>query len=391
MSAPPAPRRLAAVLGIVQVLAWATTYYLPAIIAGPVAHSFGQSRTVVLGAFSWALVVSGLISPLVGRWIDRSGGRVVLATGALLQAAGLVALAASPSLAAWYAAWTVLGVGMALGLYDAAFATAGRQLGEAARPAIIGITLLGGFASTVGWPIGTMLFAQLGWRRTALIYAAIHLLVNLPLILASVPRRAPMHPVPVAAPLPGVAVPPDARRWNFRLLAGFFTIRGFLAGMVTVQALVLLQALGLSRGEAVFAAALIGPAQVGARLLEWAFGRFLNPLLTSRLGAALMPLGILAPLAGAPGLVLTLAYGASNGVLTISRGTLPLYLLGPRGYAVVIGRLAMPVMLATALAPTLTAPLFVHLPVGWILAGTAAVSAAAALCLWPLRAQPTAA
>jgi hypothetical protein len=197
--------------------------------------------------------------------------------------------------------------------------------------------------------------------------------------------------VPVAAPLPGVAVPPDARRWNFRLLAGFFTIRGFLAGMVTVQALVLLQALGLSRGEAVFAAALIGPAQVGARLLEWAFGRFLNPLLTSRLGAALMPLGILAPLAGAPGLVLTLAYGASNGVLTISRGTLPLYLLGPRGYAVVIGRLAMPVMLATALAPTLTAPLFVHLPVGWILAGTAAVSAAAALCLWPLRAQPTAA
>ncbi len=382
----PSSRRLAAALGVVQVLAWGTTYYLPAIIAGPVAHSLGQSRTAVLGAFSWALIVSGLAMPRVGRWIERSGGRAVLATGSLVQAAGLLALAAAPSLLAWYAAWTLLGVGMALGLYDAAFATAGRQLGQAARPAIIGITLLGGFASTVGWPLGTALFADLGWRRTALIYAAIHLLVNLPLILAAVPRGAPPHPPAPDRPAT-LAGATDPRRRSFLLLASFFTLRAFIAGMVTVQALVLLAALGLSRGEAVFAAALIGPGQVGARLLEWAFGRFLDPLLTSRLGAALMPLGMLAPLAGAPGLVMTLAYGASNGVLTISRGTLPLYLLGAGGYAVVLGRIAMPVMLATAIAPTVTAPLIASLPIDWILVGTAAISTLAALCLLPLRAR----
>jgi MFS family permease len=380
---PPSPRRLAWTLGTVQIFTWATTYYLPAIVAGPVAQSFGSSRTAVLGAFSCALIVTGLVSPRIGRWIDRTGGRVVLATGAAIQAAGLAALAAAPSLIGWYLAWTVLGVGMGLGLYDAAFGTAGRQLGQNARPAIVGITLLGGFASTVGWPLGSWLFVHLGWRNTALIYAAIHLALSLPLILLTLPAGAPAMPVPPTPPVE--ATGQNSQRRGFALLVSFFTIRAFIAGMVTVQALVLLAGLGLSRDEAVFAAALIGPGQVGARLLEWGFGRYLNPLITSRLGASLMPLGMLAPLAGAPGLVLTVAYGMSNGVLTISRGTLPLYLLGPHGYAPVLGRIAMPVMLATAIAPTVTAPLIAAFPTKWILAGTALVGVVAALCLVPLR------
>lgn len=385
---------LAAALGVLQILNWATTYYLPAVVAGPVAADLGSSRAAVLGAFSWALVISGLCAPRVGRWIDRSGGRTALALGSVVQAAGLAALAAAPSLAAWYLAWTALGIGMALGLYDAAFATTGRQLGAAARPAIVGITLLGGFASTVGWPAGTWMFAHLGWRSTALIYAAIQILVCVPMVLAAVPRGAPDLPPPprpaagrAASGMADTGAGSGGAPRAFPLLAAFFTLRAFVAGIVTVHALVLLQGLGLSPGEAVFAAALIGPGQVGARLLDFAFGRYATPLVSTWIGALLLPLGTLAPMAGVPAALFALTYGMSNGILTISRGTLPLYLMGPHGYATVIGRLALPVLLAQAVAPTVSAPLLAW-PVAWLLGGIAALGAAAMLCLLPLRRSP---
>jgi MFS family permease len=373
---------MAALLGVVQMLVWATTYYLPAIVNGPVAADLGLSRAWVLGAFSWALLVSGLASPHVGRWVDRTGGRVVLATGCIVQAVGLGLLALTGSLVWWYAVWTLLGIGMAMGLYDAAFATVGRQLGAAARPAIVGITLLGGFASSVGWPLGTWLFATLGWRETAAIYAMVQLVVNLPLVLLAVPAGAPRpHPVPPRAQGAG---PIRARR-NLLLVAIFFTLRAFIAGMVTVHALLLLKGLGLGEHAAVAAAALIGPGQVAARLLETAFSRLLTPLATAWAGALLLPLGALAPTLGAPGIAFTLAYGMSNGVLTISRGTLPLYLLGPAGYARIIGRIALPVMLAQAVAPTVTAPLIARYPAADLFLAMAILAALASLCLAPLR------
>lgn len=377
-----AAHRLGWGLGIVQILAWATTFYLPAVVAGPVADELRTSDAAVLGAFSWALIVSGLASPRTGRWIERTGGRAVLLAGTMLQASGLALLALLPGLAGWYAAWTVIGIGMALGLYDAAFATTGRQLGAAARPVILGITLLGGFASTVGWPLGAWLFAAIGWRQTALVYAAIHLVVNLPLILATVPGAAPG---PARAPAQPLAAPPPTGGRVMPLLATYFTLRSFIAGMVSVHALVLLAGLGLSPGAAVAAAALIGPAQVGARLLDWSLGRYASPLTTGRLGAALLPLGFVAPLAGAPAATLAIAYGMSNGILTISRGTLPLHLLGPEGYAVRLGRLALPIQIAQAVAPTVTAPLITAWPIPTVLLLTAALGTVAGLCLAPLR------
>jgi MFS family permease len=377
-----AAHRLGWGLGLVQVLAWATTFYLPAVVAGPVAEDLGTSRAAVLGAFSCALILAGLLSPRAGRWIDRTGGRPVLVTGTLIQAAGLVLLALLPSLVGWYLAWIVIGVGMALGLYDAAFSTTGRHLGGAARPVIVGITLIGGFASTVGWPLGTWLLAQIGWRSTALVYAAIHVGVNLPLVLLSVPRT----PAGPAVAREHAATPLRPRRGRtFSLLAVYFTLRSFIAGMVSVHALVLLAGLGLSPGAAVTAAALIGPAQVGARLLDWGFGRHATPLIAGAVGAVLLPLGFLAPLLGAPALALPLAYGMSNGILTISRGTLPLYLLGAEGYAVTLGRLAMPVLIAQAVAPTMTAPLISAFPISSVLLIAAALAAVAAACLAPLR------
>ncbi|MBC7801285.1 MAG: MFS transporter, partial [Gemmatimonadaceae bacterium] len=273
---------------------------------------------------------------------------------------------------------------------DAAFAAAGRALGAAARPAITGITLLGGFASTLGWPMGTAMVGEYGWRLTLVAYAAIALCVNLPLYLALVPA--------VAAPGPVIAIGPDAPATEdprtFRLMVSFFTVRAAIATVISVIAPALLAGLGLSVAQAVAFAALIGPAQVGARLLQATIGRALSPLAATWIGAGLLPVAAAALfgtvlLPGVPvqvgALVFVLGYGLSNGLLTISRGVLPLYLFGAGGYAARIGRIALPVLLAQAAAPTVVAATVIGWPAHWVVLALGAVSALAAACLIPLR------
>ncbi len=376
-------RRLSLVLGVTQLLAWATAYYTPAVVTASASSAMGASPTALLGGFSWALLITGFASPRVGRRIERVGGRGVMAGGTAIMAAGMALLGAWPTLPGWYLGWTVCGFGMALGLYDATFATIGRLLGAAARPTIIGVTLFGGFASSLGWSMGVALVRALGWRGTVFAYALIDLLVVLPLILLFVPRAPPQ-----AAPAGPVATEstsaPSRSHAGFLFLATFFSVRSAISSLVSVFALVLLQGTGLSATAAVGVAALIGPVQVAGRVLELLFGRWLDPLVTSVLGAALLPAGIALFLGGAPAIVFALAYGLSNGVLTISRGTLPLHLYGPRGYATLIGRLAMSVMLAQAVAPTALAPLVQHWPAWSVFALIGVAATAALLCLLPL-------
>jgi predicted MFS family arabinose efflux permease len=371
-------------LGVTQTLAWATTYYIPATVIGAAAETLDVSRTVLLGGFSWSLLVAGLCSPRIGRYIDAHGGRPVLAAGALVTCLGLALLASAGGVATWYVAWTVLGLGMAMGLYDTAFATIGRLLGDAARPAIIGVTFMAGFASTIGWPVGTWLVAQHGWRAAVWIFAAVQVAAILPVVLAFVPAAAAVPP-PAAArtPAPGGPLPGTI----FALLAVFFTARAAISSLVAVHALVLLTGIGLNLGQAVFTASMIGPAQVAARLLDWRLSRWLSPVASSLVGGVLLPLGVLAVLAGAPALVFALAYGMSNGILTISRGALPLHVFGPAGYATLLGRLAMPGLIAQAAAPTLLAPLVDIWPASWILGGIGVLSLSAIACLIPLRAR----
>ena len=376
-------RRLGFALGITQVLAWATTFYIPATMMGAASEQLGLSRAVLLGGFSWSLLVSAACAPRIGRFIDRHGGRPILIAGALITAAGLVALSAANSLVHWYAAWTVLGVGMALGLYDTAFSTIGRLLGRDSRPAITGVTLLGGFASSVGWPTGTWLVHAYGWRTAVLLYAAIQIVVILPVILAFIPRAPAAQPLPAEGPAATAAPPP--MRGAFVLLAIFFTTRSGLGALVSVHALVLLAGLGLTVEQAVTIAALIGPAQVGSRIIDYRFARGVSPVVSSWFGAALLPLGVAAMLLGAPPLVFALGYGLSNGIFTISRGTLPMHVFGPAGYATRLGRLALPNLIAQALTPTLAAPLIELWPASWIFAGIGLLSLAALGCLLPLR------
>jgi len=375
---------LALVIGFNQLLSWATTFYLPAVIAGAAAEGLEASRVVVISAFSWSLLIAGLCAPRMGRWVDRRGGRGVLATSTVIIALGLVLLASASDVTLWYAGWTVLGVGMALGLYDAAFATIGRLVGTEAGSVITRVTLIAGFASTVGWSSGIEILDLIGWREMLLVYAGIQLAINLPLVLVYVPHADPQLVIGDAPTWVGTR---RVRRLALSCLAGFFTLRWLITSAIAVYVLILFRGIGLTAGEAIIAAALIGPGQVAGRIFDWALGSRLNVLARARMGAALIPLAaVVLGFGGATAAyAFALLYGISNGVLSINRGTLPMAVFGPAGYPTLIGWLAVPVLLAQAAAPALAAPVVSALrPVQvFMLAG--ALAALALVVLLPVR------
>lgn len=351
-----APPRWAVVsaLGTGQILAWGSTYYLPAVLAVPIAQDTGWPLAWLFGALSIGLVASGLVSPRIGRLIHARGGRPVLAASAVLIAAGQIGLALAPGLPAFVAAWVVIGLGMGAGLYDPAFSALGRLYGEAARPAITQVTLFGGFASTLCWPLSALLQDWVGWRGACLAYAAIMLAVVLPLYLAALPREAPAPPAVSKA---GDRAPGQLRpdqRFAFTLLAVIFTLAYGVMTVIAVHLLTLLQARGLELAAAVAFGALVGPAQVGGRVLEMVFGRRAHPVWTLVVSSGLVALGTLLLLL-APGWAAAaiLCYGAGSGLRSIVRGTVPLVLFGREGYAILMGRLGVPTLLATAAAPML--------------------------------------
>src|SRR5919199_61329 len=357
-----APRRAVVVagLGVTQILSWGSSFHLPAVVAAPISAETGWPLASVIGGLSLGLVVAALVSPRVGRAIEAQGGRPVLALGSGVLAAGLVALAFAASLPVYFAAWAVIGAGMGMSLYDPAFATLGRLYGDDARGPIRGLTLVGGFASTVGWSLSAVCLAHFGWRGTCLAYAALHLAVSLPIHLFVLPAATPIP----AAPRPGAdasrpahppAGPEPARRRPLLvgLLALSLTNHAVVWSVVSVHLLLILQRLGLDLAGAVALGALIGPAQVGGRLVDTASGRRLDPVWTALISAVLVTAGLgLLALGGArlAGTALVI-YGAGNGVQLIAKGSLPLALFGPAGYAALVGRLARPALLAQALAP----------------------------------------
>jgi MFS family permease len=380
----PLQRRLSLTLGITQLLAWGTTYYVPATMIGHVSEDLGASRTVLLGAFSWAVLIAGFCAPAIGRYIDRHGGKPVLAAGQVVTAAGLLALAGSNGVVWWYAAWSILGVGMALALYDTAFSTIGRLLGREARPAMTGTTFIAGFGGTLGFPMGTWLAAHWGWRWALVLYAGIALCVILPMMLALIPR-APPAPAPLRRE-PGAPVPamPARERRLFLYLAVFFTLRASIGAIVVIHLLTLLTGVGLTTEEAVLCAMAIGPSQVASRMVEFALARWLTPMMSAWFGAVMLPVGVALLLGGAPALVFAVCYGISNGILTITRGVVPMHVFGPNGYAALMGRMAFPSQVSQALMPTLVAPLLGMSTAHAALGIMGAVAAVAMLCLIPV-------
>lgn len=350
------------VLGLTQILAWGSSYYLLAVLAPEVAGSTGWPLPWIVGGLSLGLMMAGLVSPRVGRTIDRRGGRPVLAASAVLFAAGLCGLAAAPSLPVYLAAWAVMGLAMGAGLYDAAFATLGRLYGQGARQAITSLTLFGGFASTVCWPVSAYLVSVFGWRGACLVYAGVHLALALPLYLFALPAVAGNKEQPAgSAPKHGqadnrggAANPPS--RPLFVLLAATITLGSAVSALMSVHLLSLLQARGLPLAAAVALGALVGPSQVGARAVEMVIGRYHHPIWTLMAATLFVAVGLGQIWAGLPMIALGLmAYGAGIGIESIARGTLPLALFGASGYATLMGRLAMPSLLAQAASPVIGA------------------------------------
>ena len=353
--------RIIGALGIAQILGYGTSYYLPAILAQPIAADTGWPFAWVIGGLSLGLLVAGLASRQVGHTIERHGGRPVLAASALLLALGLAMLALAPNLPVYVAAWVLLGLGMAAGLYDAAFSTLARIFGAGARGAITTLTLWGGFASTVCWPLSAYLVETVGWRGAAGVYAAIQLAVVLPLYLFVLPgeerRDATVKPPETAAPIAG-EVPAARRALTFAILAAVLTAGGTISALLSVHVIAILQAGGLTLAGAVAIGALIGPAQVAGRVVEMSFGGRHHPMWTLAAAVVLIAAGLVLLWLGLPLPALALiSYGAGNGIWSIARGTVPLALFGPSGYAVMMGRLATPILVVQAVSPSVGAVL----------------------------------
>ena len=368
---------LIAALGTSQTLAWASSYYLPAILADSIARDLGVSSNWIFAAFSAALVISGLLGPRIGRQIDLVGGRQVLSASNVILAAGLVLLGFSQSVLMMMAAWLLLGLGMGLGLYDAAFAALGGIYGTAARRSITGITLLAGFASTVGWPLSAWGLDTIGWRNTCFAWAAAHIVIGLPLNLLFLPQG------PKTPPIAGGHVKPRIQLDRTMVLLAFaFAAAWSVTSAMAAHLPRILEALGATSVQAVTAGMFIGPAQVAARIFEASVLKRYHTIFSTRLACLTHPLGacIIGIFGGGVASMFALLHGAGNGVLTIARGTLPLSIFGPENYGYRLGIIGAPSRICQALAPLAFGFLIVPLG-GYVLVVTSALSVAALVAL----------
>ena len=348
--------KLIAVMGFTQILAWSSTLYLPTVLASLIAKDTGWSLTLVIAGLSWGFIVTGICSPKVGRFIEQFGGRKALSISSIFFAIGLLCLGLSSHLLVYYFAWTMLGIGMAFGLYDAAFSTLGRLLGQDAKTAIVGVTLLGGLASTIGWALIVFFEGLYGWRISCFILALFHLLLGLPLHYFLLPREEQSTETHAKELNNQTTVHKEGNRL-FMLVAIILTVQSFVVATISVHLLSMLKTIGFSVSTALAIGMMIGPAQIIARLLELSLFKNLHPSWSSRVGVLFSFFGII--FLFTDGYVLALLgaalYGVGNGILTIIRGTLPLALFGQEGYATRMGLLGRPIMIALAFGPLISA------------------------------------
>lgn len=352
-------RKTVLCLAISQLVAWGISYYLIGVFGGLIAADFGWSSEIVYGGFAAALLVMGLTSPLIGRLIDRNGGRPVMIVGALLNAIGCIGLALSGGLISYYAAWICLGIAMRLTLYDAAFAALARIGGAEARRPISQITLLGGLASTVLWPVGHALAEQFGWRGAVVAYAGFALL-TIPLYLTIPTASAkPTDVIKTVSLAPPLAKNPRDVMILGALYAVIASMANFLNAGMSAHMVGVLTGVGLTAATAVWVSALRGVGQSLSRFCEVLFGGRIDPLKLNLLATLVLPIAFAAGLFSGTSLpaaiVFASLYGAGNGLLTITRGTMPLVLFDPRSYGTLVGRLIAPSFIFSAAAPVVYA------------------------------------
>jgi MFS family permease len=359
-------RSIICALGITQTIAWASTYYLPAILAPAMAKSLGTSTTVVFVAFTIALIVSGITGALIGRVIDKQGGRGVLMASSMLFVIGLFCLSKTQSVPMLFGAWLIVGIGMGMGLYDPAFSTLVRLFGKDARGAITGVTLFGGFASTIGWPLSHYFQSEFGWQGACIGWAAIHLLIGFP-FNALLPKLSADSAANLKMQETGSnpAETVTVNKLDFALVAYSFASFSFITAAYATHFPRLLGLLGMSAAAAVAIGSLFGPAQVAARIAEFSFLRRFDALNVAKITAVFHPLGalvicILGPMAAssqsnnytfALAAFFAVMHGVCNGMMTISKGAVPLALFGAQGFGKRQGYIALACTFAQATAP----------------------------------------
>jgi len=350
-------------LGITQITAWGTSFYCLGVLAKPIVADTGWPLTTVFLGFSVALLVMGFISNWVGRTIDRVGARAVMCIGTVIVSAGLLALSQAKDPVSYLAIWAVLGVGMRCCLYDAAFAALVQVTPSRGRKAISYLTLYGAYASTVFWVIGHYLNETYGWRGTLIAFAAINLVICLPLNWVGLARHDALEAtvsVATSRPSPdGPVLEGRMRVIGMFLFAVIMSLNGFVFGIISIQLVPLLEAAGLAGATAVWVASLKGHGQFAGRVVEIFFGRNLKAMTIARISIAVLPASLVLLLLSNGALLqlvaFTLLLGAAQGVITIVRGAVPLALFGAKGYGAVLGVIATPILLVNALSPAIFA------------------------------------
>lgn len=394
------PSMIVTALGIGQIISWGTIFYAISVLAGPMAAELGWSPTFVFAGFSLSLLVGGIVSTAVAGFIRRRGGRLTLALGSLVGGLGLAILSQVSHPAVYIAAWILLGLASRLTLYDAAFATLVEIYGMAARRPISVLTLFGGLASSIFWPICHYANEAVGWRGAWLVCAVAVLAVCTPLHLM-LPRPGPggggtagaAEPAGDPAPL----VPAEARAFAVLMLTVAFACNSFVTTALSVHLIPAAASMGVAAATAVWISSLRGVFQTIGRLAEIVWGRNLDPFLFASISTGIMVLAFVPLAAGGMALPAFLAFnilfGVSTGLVTIAKGAVPLVMFGRHGYADVLAAIATPGLIVTAAAPTAYAAILDTAGPAWgfaILFAVSLASFAATLALaWRFRRTAT--
>lgn len=351
-------KRLIIALGFTQLLGWGSTFYLPATLGEAMSAGLGLPREVIVGGVTVMVIASALASPIVGRLADRGRARELLASGSILLATGLAILSQTGGLAGFVGAWLLLGIGGALALSVTPGVALIQVAGDNARAGIAALSLTVGMTSTVCFPLTAWMEGTIGWRGACLVFAAVQILVALPLHLWVAPRRDAARAMQRA---PRGEARHDRPWLAFTLLALTFSLFSLLSWGIPIQMIPMFETMGTGHASAIAIAALFGPAQVASRVADLVFGRRIRVVTLGILSAAMMPLAfipaLLLPGTGASVLLVVL-YGLGAGTLSVARAILPMLLFGRDAYGLWLGRLSVPNQIASAISPVLLAAAF---------------------------------
>jgi MFS family permease len=346
-------------LGFTQIVGWGTTYLMPSVLGREMQAALGLSSELVFAGITVMFGVGAVIAPRIGKIVDRTGARRLMTVGSLVYALALAGLSAAQGPLSYFACWALMGVASALALSTPSSIAIVQVAGPRARQAIALLTIVGGLASTVFWPLTGVLDAALGWRQTLLLYAAVHLLACAPIHWLILPRQPPAHPVSGGTAPAAGAVAPEHRRHVFLLLSISLAFGAFVFTGVQLQMIEIMRGLGHPPASALLLASLIGPSQVTVRIFELLFGHRYSIMRSAVFGSLMLPVGLgLALLAGdvfVVALVVVATYGMSNGLKAVQRATLPLALFGRAQFGAYMGRLALPQGIVAAVAPPIMA------------------------------------